>query len=277
MTLTANGTVPNSDTQGPVAAGSHSFRAAYSGDADFISSTSPCEPFTVNKDGSNTATTVFNAATKASWAGTELTGAKAYDTAKVSTVGGITATGTVTYTFYSTGNCSSTTTNAGTVTLTANGSVPNSGTQGPLQPGPHSFQAAYSGDSRLPPSTSSCEPFTVTPADTAPPAPITPVLAGDGLVGARRRIILGSGVLAGVLALVGAFVVTIMVPNDHPPSQPEGRRPRLPDRMVLRRACAPSLRRRRALPSQRFQPSLLWPPFDPTAPRAAGRPAVRRP
>ena len=47
VTLTASGTVPNSDTQGPLTAGSYSFQAAYSGDADFIGSTSPCEPFTI--------------------------------------------------------------------------------------------------------------------------------------------------------------------------------------------------------------------------------------
>ena len=144
MTLNENGTVPTSDTQGPLAAGSYSFQAAYSGDADFIGSTSPCEPFTVSKGSSSTATTVFNAATSVAWAATELTGSKAYDTAKVSHSDSITATGTVTYTFYSSGNCSSTSTNAGTVTLTANGTVPNSDTQGPLQVGSHSFQAVYS-------------------------------------------------------------------------------------------------------------------------------------
>ena len=172
VTLDENGTVPDSDTQGPLAAGSRSFQAAYSGDADFIGSTSPCEPFTVHTGSSNTATTVFDAATNAAWAGTELTGAKAYDTAKVSHSDGITATGTVTYTFYSSGNCSGTSTNAGTVTLTSNGTVPNSDTQGPLQAGSHSFQAMYSGDTNYSPSTSSCEPFSVDPAPPAGPAPI---------------------------------------------------------------------------------------------------------
>ena len=176
VTLDETGSVPGSDTQGPLAAGSYSFQAAYSGDADFIRSTSPCEPFTVGKGTSNTATTVFNAATNAVWAGTEVTGAKAYDTAKVSHSDGITATGTVTYTFYSGANCSGTTTNAGIVTLTANGTAPNSATQGPLAAGSHSFQAVYSGDTNYSPSTSSCEPFSVDPVSPAGPAPITPVI-----------------------------------------------------------------------------------------------------
>ena len=175
VTLDETGSVPNSDTQGPLAAGPHSFQAAYSGDADFVRSTSPCEPFTVAKGTSNTATTVFNAATNAAWVGTEVTGSKAYDTAKVSHSDGITATGTVTYTFYSGANCSGTTANAGTVTLTANGTVPNSDTQGPLASGSHSFQAVYSGDTNYSPSTSSCEPFSVDPAAPAGRAPITPV------------------------------------------------------------------------------------------------------
>jgi hypothetical protein len=170
------GMAPNSNTEGPLAAGSYSFRAVFtSGDTNFTGSTSDCEPFTVNKGSSNTATTVFDAATNAAWAGTEVTAAKAYDTAKVSHSDGITATGTVTYTIYSGANCSGTTTNAGTVTLTANGTVPNSATQGPLQAGSHSFQAVYSGDTNYSLSTSSCEPFSVDPAPPARPAPITPV------------------------------------------------------------------------------------------------------
>ena len=174
VTLDQSGTVPNSVIQGPLAAGSHSFRATYSGDVDFLGSTSPCEPFTVNKGSAKTATTVFNATTNAAWAGTEVSGAKAYDTANVSQSDGFTATGTVIYTFYSGGNCSGTTTDAGTVTLTGSGTVPNSDTQGPLQAGSYSFQAKYSGDSNYSPSTSSCEPFSVDPATPAPPAPITP-------------------------------------------------------------------------------------------------------
>ncbi len=180
VTLDENGTVPASDTQGALAAGSYSFQAAYSGDVDFLGSTGPCEPFTVDKASSNTATTVFNAATNAAWAGTEVTGAKAYDTATVSHSDSVTATGTVTYTFYSSGNCSGTSTNAGTVTLTSNGTVPNSDTQGPLQAGSHSFQAVYSGDTNYSPSTSSCEPFSVDPAPSAGPAPIPPVIVPAG-------------------------------------------------------------------------------------------------
>jgi hypothetical protein len=47
VTLNADGTVPNSNTQGPLAAGSYSFRAHYSGDSNYTGSTSGCEPFAV--------------------------------------------------------------------------------------------------------------------------------------------------------------------------------------------------------------------------------------
>ena len=175
-----SGVPPNSETQGPLAAGSYGFEAVYSGDSDDVGSTSACEPFKVDMASSNTGTTVFNAATNAAWAGTEVTGAKAYDTATVNESDSVTATGTVTYTLYSSGNCSGTTTNAGTVTLTSNGTVPNSDTQGPLQAGSHSFQAMYSGDTNYSPSTSSCEPFSVDPASPAGPAPIPPVIVPAG-------------------------------------------------------------------------------------------------
>ncbi len=46
--LTATGTVPNSTTVTPSAVNTFSFRAAYSGDVNFLASQSPCEPFVVD-------------------------------------------------------------------------------------------------------------------------------------------------------------------------------------------------------------------------------------
>jgi len=62
----------------------------------------------VGAAGSSTSTVVFDAATNAAWAGTETTGASAYDTASVTgAANGPTPTGTVTYTFFN-GNCDGT-------------------------------------------------------------------------------------------------------------------------------------------------------------------------
>jgi hypothetical protein len=161
VTLTAAGAVPNSNTEGPLAAGSYSFQATYSGDTNYGGSTSPCEPFSVGPTASQTATTVFDAATNAAWSGTETTGSSAYDTAKVTGQQGIVPTGTVTYTFFTNGTCSGSGTGAGTVTLTATGAVPNSNTEHTLAAGSYAFRATYNGDSNYNTSTSSCEPFSV--------------------------------------------------------------------------------------------------------------------
>jgi hypothetical protein len=154
--------VPVSATEGPLAAGSYSFQAVFTPtNTNYTGSTSGCEPFTVNAGTSSTATQVDDAATKAAWAGTETTGASAFDTATVSVSDGITATGTVTYTFFANNTCSGAGTAAGTVMLTTTGAVPNSNTESNLAGGSYSFQATYSGDTNYSGSTSSCEPFKV--------------------------------------------------------------------------------------------------------------------
>src|SRR5258708_2416981 len=98
--LDAAGNVPNSDTEKTLAAGGYSFQATYSGDANYAGATSACEPFAVGAGTSTTATTVFDAATNAAWSGTETTGASAYDTATVKSSDTVTATGTVSYSFF---------------------------------------------------------------------------------------------------------------------------------------------------------------------------------
>ncbi len=51
VTLTSTGGVPNSNTEGSLAAGSYSFQAVYSGDSNYSGSTNSCEPFTVSSGG----------------------------------------------------------------------------------------------------------------------------------------------------------------------------------------------------------------------------------
>jgi hypothetical protein len=173
VTLTASGAVPNSNTVGPLAAGLYAFRATYPGDRNYSGSDSMCEPFTVAQGGPATSTTVHNAATNRPLVGTETAGTSAYDTASVTGAAGMIPTGTVTYTFFTNGVCSGTGTAAGTVTLTATGSVPNSNSVGPLAAGSYSFRASYSGDTNYVASTVACEPFTI--ATTPPPAPPPPI------------------------------------------------------------------------------------------------------
>jgi hypothetical protein len=62
VTLNADGTVPDSAVHGPLAAGSYSYVAVYSGDKNYAGATSPAEPLTINKGTSTTATVILAAA-----------------------------------------------------------------------------------------------------------------------------------------------------------------------------------------------------------------------
>ena len=114
---------------------------------------------------STTSTAVFDQATNSGWAGTEVTGATAYDTATVAGDGTQPPAGTVTYSFFDNGTCTTdpnTTTDTEAVTA---GVAQNSTAQGPLAAGTYSFDATYNGDGDNSASDpSSCESFTVGPA-----------------------------------------------------------------------------------------------------------------
>ncbi len=158
----------SSDQEGPLGVGSYSFQATYNGDDNYAGSTGGCEPFSV---GPNIFTTVHESG-GGSWTNSEATGSKAYDAATVEPKGEeIVPSGTVTYTLFDNGTCTSGEDNANvlwteTVTL-SEGTVPNSNLTAPLTAGSYSFQASYASTSRwYPSSTGACEPFTVGKAAT---------------------------------------------------------------------------------------------------------------
>jgi hypothetical protein len=78
----------------------------------------------------------------------------------VSGTGAGTPTGTVTFTFFTSGDCTTGAQGAGMVTLVGGVAHP-SDTAGPLGAGSYAFRAHYSGDSNYSESTSACEPLTV--------------------------------------------------------------------------------------------------------------------
>jgi hypothetical protein len=161
VTLT-NGLITNSTGTGPLAAGSYSFRASYSGDGNYPSSTSSCENFMVSQALTTLSTTLFISNGGSVPVGGSVTiGNTVYDTASLTgMVGGFTPTATVTYTFYTNNGCARSGTPQ-TVTL-SNGQIPNSATQGSLSGfAAFSYQATYSGDNNYTSSTSPCEYFTV--------------------------------------------------------------------------------------------------------------------
>jgi large repetitive protein len=151
-----------SSTEGPLGAGSYSFQATYSGDANYSGATSPCEPFAVGTASTSVATTVDDAATNSAWSGSEVTGSSAYDTSTVNgEVGSVVPTGTVSYTYWTDGDCGVSESAAGTSAGSNLSLGTQSSTEGPLPDGSYSLQATYSGDANYSGSTSPCEPFSV--------------------------------------------------------------------------------------------------------------------
>lgn len=166
VTLNAGGSVPRSDSHGPLdaAGGPYAFMATYSGDANYLAGSSACEPLVVGKAQATPSTVVYDAATDSPVTTVPLD-ADVYDTTTIAHPSTYEPTGTVTYTFYATGTCS-TGSVVGTpeqVTVNSNGTVPNSGTQGPLtvSGGPYAFQVTYSGDGNYVGGTSECETLAV--------------------------------------------------------------------------------------------------------------------
>ena len=90
-------------------------------------------------------------------------GTRVYDTAKLSYNEPEVPTGTVSYSFFTNSSCTAPASSQQTVTLNADGTVPNTDATDPLGAGTYGFSATYSGDFEYPGSTSSCEPFTVGP------------------------------------------------------------------------------------------------------------------
>src|SRR2546428_12350969 len=96
----AGGAVPDSSPHGPLATGDYAFQAVSSGDANYNGSTSLCEPFSVAKADTTTATSLTPA-------GPYALGSSVGDTATVtSTNTSFVIGGTGTYRFYSTSDCS---------------------------------------------------------------------------------------------------------------------------------------------------------------------------
>ena len=170
VTLTSNGTVPDSNDTPALTTGSYAFQATYSGDFEYPGSTSPCEPFSVGASppGSTTlTTTLVNSST---WAtipdsSTVPAGTSVYDTATLTpSASSPVPTGTVAYSFYDNGTCTSPPHATQTVTLNSNGTVPDSSDTAALAAGSYSYEAFYPGDSNYAGSTSPCEPFSVSPS-----------------------------------------------------------------------------------------------------------------
>src|SRR5205807_648687 len=106
VNLDSSGGVPDSGSSAHLGAGSYAFRAAYSGDGNYSSSTSACETLSVVAAAATVSTVVIDNLTGMAWTNLEVAGSSAHDTASIGgQQGTIKATGMVTYDFFHNGTC----------------------------------------------------------------------------------------------------------------------------------------------------------------------------
>ena len=131
----SGGVAHPSDDQGPLAAGAYSFKAHYNGDSNYEESTSDCEPLTVNKADTQTATEIHKNPAHDPVTAVAL-GSTVHDRAAVSgQVGSFAIGDDVSFTFYTSGDCSTGGSDAGTVAVSAGSPTPPT-TRAPWPPAP---------------------------------------------------------------------------------------------------------------------------------------------
>jgi hypothetical protein len=174
LAVDSNGVAHPSDSEGPLGAGDYSFKAFFTSDdpTKWDDGESLCEPLTVDKGDTTTATEIHLA--NETVVGTSIIlGQSVHDKATVSgQVSGVSLGGTVTFTFYRGGDCTTGTADtlvpADTVALDSNGVAHPSPSKTPTTVGSYAFQAHYNGDNNYNASTSPCEPFNVFRAPLTP-------------------------------------------------------------------------------------------------------------
>ncbi len=145
----------------PASAGTYYWVASYSGDTNNNPFTAPCgasgETLTVQKANPTVTTWVLDSSGKDITYKMVEQGVPVHDTAAIS--GGFpTVSGTMTYYFFTTGDCSGTPASTQTVTVSG-GIVPGAAPQ-TLPTGTFSYRTVYSGDSNNNQAAGVCEPFT---------------------------------------------------------------------------------------------------------------------
>src|SRR5207248_1419987 len=170
VTLDGSGNVPNSDTEGPLAAGDYGFEAQYlSGDDPNYSDSavSSCEPFTVLKASPTITTDVSESAGG--------TGDSISDSATLHSTSNLLGTGSVTFYLYApSATChddgSGTTVYSHTAssTVSTNGPFASGSFGPPLVAGTYQWVAVFSGDANNSSASSGCgeEPVTITASPT---------------------------------------------------------------------------------------------------------------
>ncbi|MGC2301658.1 MAG: FG-GAP-like repeat-containing protein [Acidobacteriaceae bacterium] len=159
------GTISGAGTSLTSGTGTATFNAGSSTGSGSGTATVDNQTASVTIDVTNATTTsaaVEDAATNGAWTNAESAGASAFATASVNPGGSGTPTGTVTYTFYTGGTCSSS--GSPSMVTLSGGVAPPSSIFGPLGAGTYSLSATYSGDSTHAGSSSACSNFSVNKA-----------------------------------------------------------------------------------------------------------------
>src|SRR3989475_1421 len=149
-----NGVAPDSAATAPTPAGAYGFQASYNRDANNKPVAGACEPLNVLKASVGITTSLSQT--------TILVGTPVSDSATMTA--GYQPGGTVTYMYFSGGSCTGTSTAVGSPVTVTNGIVPASTSQGFNSAGSYSWNAVYNGDANNNPTTSPCEPLTVSKA-----------------------------------------------------------------------------------------------------------------
>ncbi len=159
LSLTSGAVDATTFPQGPLNAGSYSFKAHYNGDTNYTAADSACEPLTVTELTPTVVTDIHDASEAV--VTSVPAGSSVHDKATVSGSFG-TPTGSVAFTFYTASStCTGASVVAGSVALVSGVAHPSS-TEGPLTAGAYSFKAHYNGeDPNYVVADSACEPLAV--------------------------------------------------------------------------------------------------------------------
>jgi len=183
--LNADGSVASLLATAALTAGSYAYVGVYSGDGNYTGSVGAVEPLTVSQGSSSVGTAIDNAATGAPTSGNQPLGTAVYDTASI-TGAPFTPAGTVTYYFYNTASPVYGTTvpvSSETVTLNADGSVPNSAVTAALTAGSYAYVGVYSGDGNYTGYVGAVEPLTVSHGSSSVSTGIDNVATGAAISG----------------------------------------------------------------------------------------------
>ena len=163
------GTAHPSDAKGPLHAGAYAFKASYTGNGDYASAESGCEPVTVDKASSSITTTLHNADDSVN-NGSASVGDSIHDSAEVKGIElaspGFEPAGSVRFTFFANGTCAGDGSPSGSAALPGNadpGTAHPSSSQTLASIGGYAFKATYPGNGDYKASTSACEPVSAVP------------------------------------------------------------------------------------------------------------------